>query len=138
MRSYLGKPFPASFYDRSYKRKHYLVWWCICNELDEDPDGWIRINRMALERVFVKTQKMPHSQITSILQTLAKDGYLTLRAIKGPREFSTEEYEIQISSQSWEPVVVVKKQYVRTTPRNYYQERKARLLAALQEQSSES
>jgi hypothetical protein len=129
MRTHSGKPFPSSFYDRAYKSKHYMIWWCICNELDADADGWIRISRSTLERVFVKTQRMKHAQITAIMQTIAKDGYLELHTVKGARDFSTELYEIRVIPSAWESQTVVKKQYARTQPRNYYREKKARLLA---------
>ena len=116
-----------------------MIWWCICNELDAAEDGWIRIARRDLERTFVRTQKMPHAQITAIMQTIARDGYLEIHALKGQREFSTEAYEIRVCESAWEPQVVTKKVYPQSTTRkerrNYYREKQARLLAqALQEQ----
>lgn len=130
MRIYQGRPFPISFYDRSgYKMKHYSLWWCLCNELDADPEGWIRIARQDMESIFLRTQQMKPTQLTSILKSLETGGYLEFASQAGARWFSVETYTIRIRPDAWEPRQIVKKQYPATHPRSYYRERKARLLA---------
>lgn len=111
MRIHQGKPFPASFYDRPYKHKHYYLWWCVCNELDADEDGWIHISREEMERVFQRTQQMKPNQLTSIFKTLVNGGYLEFESVAGKRWYSTETYAIRISSDAWEPKQIVKKVY---------------------------
>lgn len=112
MRLHSGKPFPISFYERSsFRLKHYLVWWCVCNELDADAEGWIRISRSDLEEVFARTQRAKPNQITSILQTLATYGYLEVETLTGKRWFSTDAYVLRVRADAWEPKQIVKKQY---------------------------
>lgn len=140
MRVHRNKPFPESFFDQSlFRIKHYFVWWCVCNELDADPDGWIRISRKDLETIFAQTQGMKPTQMTAILQTLQNTGYLQMTLETGSRWHTKSDYEIHILESAWEPKKVVKKYYpqknTRAERRNYYRERKARLLAEAQSQT---
>lgn len=139
MRVHSGKPFPISFYERSsFRLKHYLVWWCVCNELDADAEGWIRISRSDLEEVFARTQRAKPNQITSILQTLATHGYLEVETLAGRRWFSTDAYVLRVRADAWEPKQIVRKVYPQRDTRAERKARYERRLASLAsgEQSS--
>lgn len=136
MRIHSGKPFPISFYDRSaYKSKHYFLWWCVCNELDADPDGWIHIARQDMERLFQRTQRMKPTQLTSIFKSLETGGYLEFQSQTGARWFSVETYAIRVCSDAWEPKQIVKKVYPQRDTRA---ERRARYERRLKDLSSEA
>ncbi len=74
----------------------------LCNELDADPDGWIRIDKVDMERIYRDTQKLKVPVLTQILGTLHDYGYIELVAYAPHRTYQVESYQIRIKDDCWD------------------------------------
>lgn len=132
MRAHQGKPFPKAFFSSSFvKKNHYLIWWTLCNYVDADPDGWIRIPRLALEKIHKGVHNGRETNITPIIRTLETYGFLKLIAHAPNRSFQIKDYEIFINDHAWDMESIP----TRSCP---LKDRGLRKLAALQKEQVDS
>lgn len=103
MRIHLDKPFPSSFFDyHTLKASHYFVWWTLCNHVDAEEDGWIRIARLDLEKLIRKHTPLKSMTLTPLIKRLEEYGYLQLITHAPYRTYQIENYAILIQPNAWE------------------------------------
>lgn len=90
--------------DYKIKAKHFLVFWTLYNDIGISDDAWTAFTRRDLARAIKKSHpQFVIAHLTSILETLARGGYLELKR-GGDRTIGTgvQIYELRIHPQAWQ------------------------------------
>jgi hypothetical protein len=140
---YQNKPFPAAFYEKiSMKARHFLCFWCLCNEFEVDLEGWISCTKQDFFRVISGCMPTKTHNPTSILETMCELGIIEFERYNLDKDnrFSTTSYRIRVSEGIWTGSLksttspnVQREKNRKDYYRNRYLERK--LKAALEKQT---
>lgn len=102
MKSHALKPFPATFFDIvSFKRVHYEVWWTLCNEFDEDENGYMFMTRQEFFKAIDRCGFDVGNSV-NVITTLEKWGFLQVERIyKGEHHLTPSHLKIKINPDTW-------------------------------------
>ena len=99
-----------------------MLFWFLCNDLDEDEEGWIHISRQELSSLYRQKGGCKITNISAILLMLHTEGYIYLESIKTkPTNYAG--FSIRICDEAWEPRVVKNKVYRCSTTRSERRQR---------------
>jgi len=104
-RPYANRPFPLSFYEQpKAAARHFLCFWCLCNEFDPDPDGWIATDRHEFLKRLVKCMPIQAHNPTLILETLHHMGYVELERLHLDTSnlATTSHYRVRVRPDAWD------------------------------------
>ncbi len=93
-----------------------MLFWFLCNELDEDEEGWIRISRKDLANLYRERGGCKITNISAVIFMLHTEGYIYLEYTK-TKETNYEDFAIRICDEAWDPRVVHNKVYQCSTTR---------------------
>jgi len=132
------KPFPAAFYRLvPMKARHYLCFWCLCNEFETDDDGWINCTKQDFFQAIAACMPTKTHNPTSILETMHELGLIEFQRFNLDKDnrFSTTAYRIRVPETTWNEIPVTPPPPIiehgirdrKTYYRNRYQERKNKM-----------
>jgi len=104
-RPYANRPFPLSLYEQpKAAARHFLCFWCLCNEFDPDADGWIATDRHEFLTRLAKCMPIEARNPTLILETLHHMGYVELERLHldASNIATTSHYRVRVRPDAWD------------------------------------